>query len=711
MRLLRYESFTNDFKLNENLDGAKKLLKNTYKEFKIVKEIAPDEYKTDPSGLFLFNKEGDVVNFNELPSNIKDEVKKKFREVKVTPEENVEVEKGPILKQVRDLLGDKLGYAHLFTYLLIVERTPIGDLKSILTKLIDYKDLLNSKNLSDNQPLLRRPIANYIDPNVPNNAEQLIDDLDGVEVYRGVRRIISQFTPNIKRDFDNQPPAIKKQLEELALAFSNLGRGEDGEIDEEENLKLWKLFFGEIRVLGEDIIIRGESYKKGDKIFSGQMNRFENVRDFIRSAKNFISSCENDQTVNFYKSIDKCNDKYGEFGVKVMFDEGNILILDVLSFQANQMLNSHTRHCIKDNIGQWNSYVGGDQDRKFNKQYYIYNFNLPSTDQLSVIGATIDHNGRITAAHRKDDGGVSSDFMKILKRWEKEYSIDKDLFSYFKPMTPEEVSKKERRIMSNREVVKPNLPLETLKKLLVEDGADVNAGKGAPLDNAVSEGNIEKVKYLLEFGALPNLRDKGDYGGVGSPTIDKVQNLENSVLAFDIVKLLVRYGSQLTGKVFKAMVYDYDAVKFCLDNGFDPNFSTNLPVRIAIKRGYFETLKLLIEYGGVVDNKGMNLSWAYEARNKEIVEYLINKGVNDYDKAMQWVTLSGVFSDDEKVDILDEMQSFIDDGRVTTKSIRSSGYTIRKDGTVNRNATYDDVVKSYGSLSNYFIEMSGLKRK
>ena len=702
MKLLRYNNFKDEFKINENLDQAKKLLKNTYKEFKIVKEVAPD-YKTDPSGLFLFNKEGDVLNFNELPNDIKDEVKKRFRDVKIPQPENLAVEKSAIIKQIRDLLGDKLGYAYLFTYLLVVERTPIKDLQDILTKLIDYKDLLGANNPSDGKPLLRRPISNYIDPNVPNNTENLIDDLDSVELYRGVRRIISQFTPSIKRDYDNQPPAIKKQLEDLALAFSNLGRGEDGQIDEEENLKLWKLFFGEIRVLDSDTTIRGVSYKKGDKIFSGQMSRFENIRDFIRSAKNFIQSCENDQVVKFYKSIEKCNDKYGDYGVKVIFDESNILILDVLSFQANQMMNSHTRHCIKDNISSWNSYVGGEQDRTFNKQYYIYNFNLPSTEQESVIGITIDHNGSITACHLKNDASFSQ-IKSRLKQWEKEYSIDVDLFSTLKPMSKEEVQKKERRILSNREIVKPGLSISDIRKLLVEDGADVNAGRGAPLDNAVSEGDYEKVKFLLEFGALTNLRDKD-----GNPTINKVQDLEDSKIAFDIVKLLVKYGSDLTGKVFKAMVGDYDAVKFCLDNGMDPNFSNNLPVRFAIKRGHFSIVKLLVEYGGDVDKKGMNIAWAYEAGNKEIVDYLIGKGVKDYDKAMEWITLSAKFSDKEKIDILNDLQSHIDEGTISKDSIKQSGYKFDKGGVSNRNATYDDVVEAFGSLSNYFIKKAGLK--
>ena len=158
MKLLKYSNFSNEFRLNENLDQAKKLLRDTYKMNKAVLSVDP-KLELDPSGLFIFNAEGDPFNFNELPEETKNAAKQKFREIKVTPEENSKVERGQIIKAVRDIIGDKLGYAYLFTYLLLVERIPIDDLKDLLAKLIEYKDLLTIKNPVDDKPLLRRPIS------------------------------------------------------------------------------------------------------------------------------------------------------------------------------------------------------------------------------------------------------------------------------------------------------------------------------------------------------------------------------------------------------------------------------------------------------------------------------------------------------------------------------------------------------------------------
>ena len=293
MRLLRYTNFTKDSQINENIDQAKKIIRDTYKMNKAVLSVEP-KFEVDPSGLFIFNSEGDPFNFNELPEDVRNAAKAKLREIKVTPDENSKVERGEIMKVVRDIVGDKLGYASLFTYLLLVERIPVDDLKDILSKLVEYKDLLNAKNPSDNKPLLRRPISNYIDPNINNNAEQLVDDLENINLYRANRKIYNELTPVLKRDYDQQPPVIKKQVDDLALAFTKLGL-EEGKIDKNKQERLWKLFFGEMKTLAEDTEVRGRQYKRGDKIYSGQMVRFKNIREFIKSAQNYIKNIDNNK--------------------------------------------------------------------------------------------------------------------------------------------------------------------------------------------------------------------------------------------------------------------------------------------------------------------------------------------------------------------------------------------------------------------------------
>lgn len=691
MKLLKYSKFLGLSPINENLDGAKKLLRDTYKINRAVVEVSKD-FKVDPSGLFLFNKDGEQFKFSQLPDEVKNNARQKFREIKVTPEETKAVERCKLLQKVRELIGDKLGFAHLFTYLILVENVSFDDIKEVLAKLIEYKDLLNVKNPVDGKPLLRRPIGTYIDPNIPNNYENLIDDFENILLYKSTRKVYNELTPKLKADYEKQPPVIKKQVDDLALAFSKLGM-EDGKVNKVTQEKLWKLFFGELKTLQEDTEIRGRFYRKGDKVYSGQMVRFENIRDFIKSAQNYLKNIDNTETVKFYESIERCNLKYGNYGVQVCFDESNILILEIKSFQANQMMNSHTRHCIKDSLYQWDHYVGSDNN--YNKQYYIYNFNLPSYDTKSVIGITIGPRQQITACHLKDDSGFSQNFKPLLKSWEKEYGIDDDLWKYFASMTDKEIDEKRRRVVANREIVKKGLSLEQIKKYLVEDGADVNTQRGQALDNAISEVNAEKVKYLLDFGASPNMRQKQE------ASVNKISDIEDSTVAFEILKYMLNAGAELTPTVFKGLLGDYNAVKFCLDNGLDPNFEDNLAIRLSIKKGLFDVFKLLVDKGAVIANRGLNIAWAYESGNRDILEFLIEKGyTQNIDKSMAWIGHSPKLSIEKRIEILKELQDFIDAGKVIPSE---NGYRINDGKDLRRNVSYKDVIDKYGNLFNWVV--------
>jgi hypothetical protein len=254
-----------------------------------------------------------------------------------------------------------------------------------------------------------------------------------------------------------------------------------------------------------------------------------------------------------------------------MYDDGGLLIMEVKSFAACKDLFSNTSWCIAQYLGQWNSYVGGDD--VYTKQYSIINFNLPPSNNESIIGITIAPKQQVRACHLKNDAGASGTFQGIFNKFEKELGLEKGfIWSGLEPMTDAEISEKKRRIVANREVIKKGLSLEDLKKYIVEDGADVNAGNGAALDNAVADDNIEKVEFLLDYGASANLRSRQE------ATVNKVKS-------FDILKLLISKGADITPQVFKSLVEDEDAVKFCLDNGLDPNFEDNMPLRIAVKNG------------------------------------------------------------------------------------------------------------------------------
>jgi len=624
--LVRYSEFSKDLKLNENIAGAKKVLKDTYILNKALKDLDLG-YKTDASGMLLMDKTDAPVDFKDLPEDTKAEAKKKVREIKVSEEEQRQIDRHPNFQEIREFLGDKLGWAQLFTYLHFKEKVPVNELRSIFKDLLEYHDLLGK---------LRRPISNYIDINISNNAEQLIDDIEDIKRYRKLKRFIDEFNRDLKSDYAVAPKFFKDKLIDIAAAFDDLGKDlETGKIDTEKQRTIQKRFF--------------------DKI-----GRYKTVRELTAGADSFLKAESNASTAKFYDAIEKCNKKYGNYGVKVMYDEGGLLIMEIKSYAACKDLFSNTSWCIAQYLNQWNNYVGGDDI--FNKQYAILNFNLAPSNNESIIGITIEPRQNVRACHLKNDAGVKSTFQSIFNKFEDELGLKK------------------------------GLTLDQLRQYIVEDGADVNANNGTPLDNAVTEDDLAKVEFLLDYGASANLRSRQE------ATVNKVKS-------FDVLKLLISKGAEITPQVFKSLVEDENAVKFCLDNGLDPNFNENMPMRIAIKNGKFNLVKMLEEYNVDSDNKRqMNTKHAAEYCHWDILEYFISKGggyTKGFQEVLKWIGHTQKYNSSpdpvgKKLEVLDRLQSYIDSGKVECDE---RPYKMGSD----RNCTLPQVLDKFGSIKNWVI--------
>lgn len=639
MKLFKYNQFLGEKPLNENLDKAKKFLKDTYLLTTAATELGFVEGELKAQ---LDHKEKRSLTLGDFTPEQQAEIRTKLRTLKLTDEQVRGIERNPDFLKIREYLGQKhIGWTYPFTYFFFVEMVSLEELftrvekievdgkeieepNNILYKLVEYQGLLDR--------LPKKFDANFIDPNIPNNAEVLIDGLDSLEDYKKIKKVIDKLTPVLKKDYMESPEVIKDQFAEVSRGFDELGGS-----NEAKKEKLWKSFFGEVRIIDADQVIHGKAYKKGDKRYFGPLFRYKNIREFIKAAQNYLKSSENDTIIAFYDKINACNDKYGFLGSDTVYEENGILIIEVKSFQANQMLNGHTRHCIKDYSSQWENYVASHN----NKQYYIYNFNIPQYDNLSTIGITIQPGQSIRAAHAKDDANIMGSIKTLLKRWETEYVIKDDLFAQLKPMTDEEIRRREKAKIAEREIVKKGLTIEKIKGYVKEDGANINKDNCVALLHAVEENDHEKAKVILELGGSPNLRTKSD------AIINKAKDL-------DMIKLLVSNGSELTGEVFNNICNDVNAVEYCLKQGLNPNFDNSLPIRRCcrggwesidkIGEGYLDVFQLLVKYGAkLADDAGRNMpvKWAAEYGRLDFIDIMIEKGVRGgFKAALTWLSHS-----------------------------------------------------------------------
>ena len=487
-----------------------------------------------------------------------------------------QAENDPQFLKIKELLRDNPGYTYVFTKFFFEDLSEIEPQQ----RMEDLQNLYNTlKDLRQSIGQLPMPVDRYTtqkptpeDPRGPY--ERLIDDLEKLRGSRVTTKWINQLLPWQKVWFEKTTPVQKEKVDGIAVAFDEFGKEPDGSKDDKKNKELQYLFFIKVK-------------------------KYTTVGELIVGAENYVKSASNAGTAKFLQAVAKVNLKYGEInGAEEVYNENNILILEVRSFVANRDLNANTSHCIAGSQGSWDSYVG---DNKFTKQYYIYNFNLSPSDIKSVIGITIGEGGRVTACHTKNDGGFTSNIESYMKSLKIPMSV-------LAPMSKEEIEKKKRRMEANKHIVKERLSLEEVKKYF-EDGADPNAQQGKPLQNAVKEDNLEKTKYLLEVGAYPN---------VGN-AIKFAQNLP-------MIKVLVDHGSQINNEIFNSIMKDYDAVEYVLKAGIDPNFEKGYPIRTAAKLGDTKMINMLIKYGAdIKERRYMVVKWAVEHGKIDVIKFLMEK--------------------------------------------------------------------------------------
>lgn len=550
MLFKNYQEFASNFKIDENVQQAKIWMKK--------RALADKRTKT------------------------------KKEDATLSPEEVRKVETNPEFIKIRDMLRDNPGYVYAFTRFFFEEEVPFDDLKDMYAKIKEHRAVIST---------LPMPVERYADitpddKDKRKGFERLGDDIGKLELGRITKkwtdRLPGDFTvtnqgakdkgvqvPSIKRAYQNSPDPIKEKVAGIAKAFDEFGKESDGSIDHKKNKELQDLFFDKIK-------------------------RYRNLNEVIQAAIGYIKSANNASISKFFQNIQRVNEKYGELnGADIVYDDHNILILEIRSFFANKELNANTSHCIASSSYQWDNYVGSDNN--FNKQYYIYNFNLSPGDDKSVIGITIEPRSEIRACHTKSDAGYSGQ----IKAYMNQIKVPFDVLA---PMSNDEIERKKKRIIANKEIIKNNLSLSQIQKYY-EEGGDPNAQQGKPLINSVKEDDYEKTEWLLEHGAMPNI------GGA----IKGAQNLP-------MIKLLVSYGATITNEIFNSVASDFEGVKYLLDAGVDPDFEQGLPLRISAKINRKDILELLVNRGAKISTRRyMVVKWAAEWANVDILKWLLDK--------------------------------------------------------------------------------------
>lgn len=172
-------------------------------------------------------------------------------------------------------------------------------------------------------------------------------------------------------------------------------------------------------------------------------------------------------------------------------------------------------------------------------------------------------------------------------------------------------------------------------KLLVEYGGDLNLTSDIfyPIGNAVYEGDIVLVQFMLENGATEGL-DDALHKAIERDHIDLVKLLitcdvdlhelkpySKSLLVYCCEPYRVR-----DTKVQYEIQPGIEIAKLLLQKGIDPNGSNHnsTPLIQAIQHDFYELIELLLDNGAVAKS-GIGIS--HHANTVEMFHFLVEKGV------------------------------------------------------------------------------------
>ena len=543
MKLFKYNQFLDGNIINENLDKSKKFMKDMYILRTAITEIGKED-KSEGMPFYkglkkLFGESNgeklgrelstgqkkDITPLDcvELDVEQRKELGAQMRTVTVDENKLRELISTPEFKSIRELKcevdgkeyqldRDNIGLLFNFVYFYYAENILMEDLTDTYTRVIQNKDFLTT---------LEKPFdLNFIDIKIPNNFEKLQDYLNKIPLQRAYKKFESDLPTHLKRDLKEAPKAIKDQFRDMASGFAELSDD------------LVKGFWGQMMM--DD---REGSKTKGQIVFRSPISRFQDIRKLIEVGNGYLKSAGNGSFDSFYKKFQDCNLRFQNSGADQIFLDNGIFILEVKSYGANRILNGHTTHCIVTGLGSWNNYVEQDRNGRAvaeNRQYYIYNFNLPSTNNMWTIGVTIEPDNRynhIRAAHNKTDGNVASSLINILKDWGNEYDInteatkkakelgasDSDIAKYgpvfclLRPISSQQLEFRRKSREAEVEITKSGKTKEQIEEYVKKYGANINhqdySTKLTALDRAVQEDDLEKAKLILSLGGTPNIRE------------------------------------------------------------------------------------------------------------------------------------------------------------------------------------------------------------
>lgn len=238
----------------------------------------------------------------------------------------------------------------------------------VISQIKDWAD----KNQNEIKNLIKGNIILY---KSPSDIQNLLSEMDGLSMIANTRNTINHFNTS-------QREMLKK------VVFKNITNGLEAKSSSKFNshAKLFK----KIDLLPKH---RKEHLINTSSAITDINFLFEHINSALLASYDW----EKEDMLSFMaRNASDCS---------VVFDQGDIVILNVPSFESSKALcgNSRTGWCLTREKSYFNRYVVEPRDAK---QYFLFDFSKREDDDLAHIGFTVRQSGGITNAHSTNNNNM-----------------------------------------------------------------------------------------------------------------------------------------------------------------------------------------------------------------------------------------------------------------------------------------------------------------
>ena len=248
----------------------------------------------------------------------------------------------------------------------------VWGIKSVFSGALTLEGLQTIKAWADENKNLIKSLTkqNIVSYSTPEDIIMLLNEIEGLNMISFVKSYVNRFNTEQRHMLDG------------ALKFGNLN---GIKAHTNPRFKSWYKIFSRFDKLTEN----------RKKKFISVCSAFHDVKalknSLAKSTEEDYVWTKGDMLAFMENNTPNC---------KVVFNEGNIVIVEVPDFTSSRKLcgAGHTEWCITREESYFRNYVT-DYVCPVRKQYFLFNFDKPESDEFAHIGFTIEDNKGIVNAH------------------------------------------------------------------------------------------------------------------------------------------------------------------------------------------------------------------------------------------------------------------------------------------------------------------------